>query len=174
MDLFEILLLIVGLIIGIFATYFYFKTRVNELARPVAKEMFEQQKNELEKLFEGKYLTELEKWKAEWEEKFRQDALERSRAVLKGKIAEQLAPIFAVFGHDPSDARFIGSPIDYVIFDNYTKRKDGGSNEPITVILADIKTGESAVLTKEQKEIKKAVQEGRIKWETIDLKKKLE
>ena len=36
---------------------------------------------------------ELERWKADEEKGFRRDALARSRAVLKGKIGEQLAPL---------------------------------------------------------------------------------
>ena len=43
----------------------------------------------------------------------------KSRAVLKGTLAEQLAPIFKIFGYNPSDAQFFGDPVDYVIFDGY-------------------------------------------------------
>ncbi len=72
------------------------------------------------------------------------------------------------FRYDPSDARFIGAPIDYLIFDGYTRVKDGNSDEPIVVILADIKTG-NARLSKTEKKIKEAVEAGRVRWETIRL-----
>jgi len=39
----------------------------------------------------------LEQWKIETEKAFRDDALAKSRAVLKGALAEQVAPIFKVF-----------------------------------------------------------------------------
>ena len=79
---------------------------------------------------------------AEQESSVRKDAVDRSRYVIKGKIAEHMVPMYReVFNHDPSDARFIGAPIDYLIFDGYTAVKDGNSDEPITVVLADIKTG---------------------------------
>ncbi len=100
----------------------------------------------------------------------RKETLDRSRAVLKGRIAEQIVPFLADFKHNPSDARFIGSPIDYVIFDGYTDVKDRRIDRPITVILADIKTGKIAELTSEQKRIKKAIEQKRVKWETIRLK----
>jgi predicted Holliday junction resolvase-like endonuclease len=74
----------------------------------------------------------------------------------------------AVFHYEPSDARFIGAPIDYLIFDGYTRVKDGQSDEKITVVLADIKTG-SASLNRTERRIKEAVEEGRVKWETIRL-----
>jgi predicted Holliday junction resolvase-like endonuclease len=56
-------------------------------------------------------------------------SLDGSRAVIKGKIAEQLAPVLPNFKYLPSDARFIGDPIDYVIFNGYTDIKDNGGNE---------------------------------------------
>ncbi len=104
---------------------------------------------------------------AETEASVRKDAADRSRYVLKGKIAEHMVPIIPeVFKYNPSDARFIGAPIDYLIFDGYTRVKDGESSEDITVILADIKTGD-AKLSRTERKIKEAVDSGRVKWETI-------
>ena len=106
---------------------------------------------------------------AEQESALRKDAADRSRYVLKGKIAEHMVPLLSdVFKYDPSDARFIGAPIDYLIFDGYTAVKDNNSDGPITVILADIKTG-NAQLNRTERKIKEAVEAGRIRWETITL-----
>ena len=106
---------------------------------------------------------------AEQESAIRKDAADRSRFVLKGKIAEHMVPLYReVFKYGPSDARFIGAPIDYLIFDGYTAVKDMNSDEPITVILADIKTG-NATLNRTERKIKEAVEQGRVRWETIQL-----
>jgi len=106
---------------------------------------------------------------AEQESAIRKDAADRSRFVLKGKIAEHMVPLYReVFKYDPSDARFIGAPIDYLIFDGYSAVKDMNSDEPITVILADIKTG-NAKLNRTERKIKEAVEQGRVRWETIQL-----
>jgi predicted Holliday junction resolvase-like endonuclease len=106
---------------------------------------------------------------AEQESSIRKDAADRSRYVLKGKIAEHMVPMYKdVFKYDPSDARFLGAPIDYVIFDGYSAVKDGNSDEPITVVLADIKTG-NAQLNRTERKIKEAVEQGRVRWETIQL-----
>ncbi|MHA1949437.1 MAG: Holliday junction resolvase-like protein [Candidatus Thorarchaeota archaeon] len=106
---------------------------------------------------------------AEQESSVRKDAADRSRYVIKGKIAEHMIPMYReVFKHDPSDARFIGAPIDYLIFDGYTAVKDGNSDELITVVLADIKTG-NAKLNRTERKIKEAVEQGRVRWETIRL-----
>jgi predicted Holliday junction resolvase-like endonuclease len=112
---------------------------------------------------------EFEKTWAEQESSVRKDAADRSRYVLKGKIAEHMVPLLSdVFKYDPSDARFIGAPIDYLIFDGYSAVKDNNSDAPITVILADIKTG-NAILNRTERKIKEAVEAGRVRWETIQL-----
>jgi len=105
----------------------------------------------------------------EMKEAFRKDVLGSSRAALKGKISEQVVPFLEQFKYNPSDARFIGSPIDYVIFDGYTDIKEGTGEQPITVVLADVKCGKSASLTYGQRRIKEAVEQNRVKWETITI-----
>jgi len=161
---------IVGIAIGILFSYFYFRSKTKLLARElgdqIGQQIFDRKKTDLDSMFEEKYMGVLEKWKVEWEKKFREDALTRSRAVLKGAIAEQLAPMFEVFGYNPSDARFIGDPVDYVIFDGYTKVKERIEDIPITVVLADVKTGK-AELSYEQRRIRKGIQKGLVKFETI-------
>ena len=111
--------------------------------------------------------TEFRKLWAEQEGSIRQDAAKRSRYVLKGKIAEHLVPLLRdVFRYEPADARFIGAPIDYLIFDGYSKAKDSNWDGSIEVILADVKTGD-AKLNKTERKIKEAVEAGRVRWETI-------
>ena len=165
-----ILVVIVGIIVGVVFAYFYFRARVELTARrlgdEIGRRVFEQQKAELDAAFEEKYKGFLEQWKVETEKAFREDALARSRAVLKGAIAEQLAPIFKVFGYNPSDARFIGDPVDYVIFDGYTQVKERKEDKPIAVVLADVKTGRAS-LTYEQRRIKQGIERGAVKFKVI-------
>jgi predicted Holliday junction resolvase-like endonuclease len=162
--------IIVGIFIGIVFSFFYFRWKVDSMTRKQGEEIgqriFEQRKTSLEEVFEEKFKALFEQWKIENEKTVREDALTRSRLVLKGKIAEQLAPLFKFFGHNPSDARFIGDPVDYVIFENYTKVKERVEDEPITIILADVKTGK-AELTYEQKRIKEGIEKGLVKFKTI-------
>lgn len=122
----------------------------------------------------GRIQAEYEKYIAELELEHKQallDAQKRSvntsRAVLKGKMAEQFAPILPEFQYLPSDAKFLGDPVDYVVFDGYTDFRDGdGTADDIEVILLDIKSG-SARLSKGQQAIAQAVGEGRIRFETL-------
>ncbi len=122
----------------------------------------------------GRIQAEYEKYIAELELEHKQallDAQKRSVntscAVLKGKMAEQFAPILPEFQYLPSDAKFLGDPVDYVVFDGYTDFRDGdGTAEDIEVILLDIKSG-GARLSKGQQAIAQAVNEGRIRFETL-------
>jgi predicted Holliday junction resolvase-like endonuclease len=43
-------------------------------------------------------------------------ALRRSRSLLGGTFAEQLAPYLPNFPFSPTEAKFIGAPIDFLIF----------------------------------------------------------
>lgn len=99
----------------------------------------------------------------------KKEVLDSSRASIKGRISEQIVPFLEQFKYKPSDARFIGSPIDYVIFDGYTDIKDEEGEQQITVILADVKCGKSASLTFAQRKIKEAIEKNRVKWETITI-----
>ena len=122
----------------------------------------------------GRIQAEYQQYIAELELEHQQallDAQKRSvntsRAVLKGKMAEQFAPILPEFRYLPSDAKFLGDPVDYVVFDGYTDFRDGdGTAEDIEVILLDIKSG-GARLSKGQHAIAQAVQAGRVRFETL-------
>ncbi len=106
----------------------------------------------------------LQKWKIESEAKIRQDAINRSYSVNLGKITEHLVPFHQAFlsQFNPKDARFIGNPIDLIVFDGYADKKD-----EIQVYLVEIKTGNSR-LTEVQKKIKEAVLNGNIRWAEIN------
>lgn len=165
-----VLVIIIGILIGILFAYFYFRAKVElmagKLGNEIGQRLFEQQKAELGASFEVKYRGELAQWKVDVEKELREDALARSRVVLKGKLAEQLAPLFKVFGYNPSDARFIGDPVDYVVFDGYTEVRERKEDRPITVVLADVKTGQ-ATLTYEQRRIKQGIERGQVEFKTI-------
>ena len=51
----------------------------------------------------------------------RDDAVRRSRAVLGGLAAEQLAPGLPGFPYDPTELRFVGKPVDFIVFNGASK-----------------------------------------------------
>lgn len=97
----------------------------------------------------------------------RRSTVDRSRAVLKGKMAEQMAPLLPGFTYWPADARFLGDPIDYVVFDGYSACKDNHTDgSDIEVVILDIKQGKS-MLTREQRRVAEAVAAGRVRFEVV-------
>ncbi len=88
----------------------------------------------------------------------RQDAINRSRAVLGGQFSEQLAPFLPNFPYNPNECRFIGKPIDLIVF----KGMDNKNIEEVKFI--EVKSGNSQ-LTPSERKLKEAVEAGRVSWE---------
>jgi predicted Holliday junction resolvase-like endonuclease len=95
-------------------------------------------------------------------------ALQRSKNVLRGQVAEELLPLFSEFEHNLSDCKFMGQPIDYVVFKGMSDVRDLESGE-ISVIFADVKVNTSRT-TKVQNAIREAIKAGRISFETWHVK----
>ena len=92
--------------------------------------------------------------------------LDTQRSITKGNINEQVSPYMPEFSskYAASDARFLGSPIDFVIFKNMSqyKTKTKALDIPIDVILVEVKTGKNKTLTEKEKAIKIPCEEGRV------------
>lgn len=113
------------------------------------------------------YIQELTLQHQEEIKQAKQRSVASSRAVIKGQIAEQFAPLLPEFPYLPSDAKFFGDPVDYIVFDGYTDFRDGaGSSHDIEVVFIDIKSG-NARLSKGQEAIQRAIRAGRVRFETI-------
>lgn len=89
---------------------------------------------------------------------YREDAVKRSRNSLLGKLWEHVAPFLPKFKYNPADMRFIGCPIDYVIFKGMNKKKIE------EVIFLEIKSGDSK-LNEQEECLKRAIKAKRVKWE---------
>lgn len=102
------------------------------------------------------------------------DAKKRSnnmqRNVLKGQIGEQFTPFIADFPYNPSDCRFLGEPIDYMIFQNLHACSEGLTDiENVQIIIAEVKTG-NARLNARQKIIKQAIENGQVSFQELRIK----
>lgn len=87
----------------------------------------------------------------------RGDAVKRSRAVLGGQVGERFAPHFPDFPYDPTEVRFLGTPVDYVAF----KGASTGAIEEVAFV--EVKTGD-ATLTKGERSLRDAVKAGKVVW----------
>lgn len=103
------------------------------------------------------------------EKTIREDAIKNSRSTIRGQSVEKFIPLHESFkSYCPSDARFLGMPVDYVIFNGVSDILDGKKNTLVSITFLDVKTGK-ATLTKAQKKIKEAVELGRVEWKTIQI-----
>lgn len=93
----------------------------------------------------------------------RADAVKRSRSVIEGMVAEQLVPHFPEWKHTPSDARFIASPLDYVVFSGLSKDKVE------EIIFVEVKTNSSQT-TKRQRSVRDAIKNGKVSYELLEIK----
>ena len=120
-------------------------------------EELENAKSQIWQVLTKEATVTLEQWKVEKEREIRQDAIDKSQSVTTGKITEQLVPYLPGFRFNPADARFIGSPIDFVIFDGL------GDDEIKRIVFVEIKTGMSNLSTRERS-VRNAVQDKNIEW----------
>lgn len=94
----------------------------------------------------------------------RRDSVRRSRAVMAGRGAEQLAPHLPAFSErfEAADARFLGAPVDYVVFDGLA----GGALRE--VVLVEVKTGGSR-LSANERQVRAAIEAGRVGYRVLRL-----
>lgn len=109
--------------------------------------------------FIGKYLGKLlERKNFETKiEQERKDAIQRSRSVLGGQFAENLAPYLPNFPFNPSECKFVGKPIDFIVF----KGLDNKQTEEI--IFVEVKSGKSK-LSNTENSIKNTILNKKVKW----------
>jgi len=103
----------------------------------------------------GALLTDM-RWKKELPH-IRKLATKQSRSVIGGQVSEQIAPYLPNFPYQPSEARFIGKPVDFLIF----KGMDDKQIEEI--IFVEVKSG-AAVLTPQEQAIKKTIEKGNVRF----------
>ena len=90
----------------------------------------------------------------------RQAAIQRSQSVTTGKIVEHLVPYLPNFNFNPKDARFLGSPVDFVVFDGLN---DDDEDQIRNVVFIEVKTGMST-LTRRERLVRDAIKAGRVRW----------
>ena len=87
----------------------------------------------------------------------RKDAILKSRAVLGGYFSEQLAPYLPDFKYLPTECRFVGKPIDFLVF----KGMDNKNIEE--VIFVEVKSG-NAKLSPTERKLKQAIKDKKVRW----------
>jgi len=147
------LLLLICLVVGI-AIGYVLSTRIS--ARRI---------NDLERHWAERPDRELEARIRERTKLLRRDAALRSGKVLSGRVLETFAPLLSQFPFDPHDAVWLGSPVDFVVFDGISDDRERGSRLR-RVVFVEVKTAHSG-LSARQRMLKRAIQEARVEWMEI-------
>ncbi len=149
MELFLIVILLLLSVMTYYLTSFYFRRTIASKIIPDYEKQLRDQATQA--------AIHLDKTVAE--------RIKRSKSVIDGQKAEQVAPFLPEFPYDAQDARFLGSPIDFVVFDGLSK---GDLKE---IVIVEVKTGKSS-MTPRERAIKKACKEGRVSFREVRLKRK--
>jgi predicted Holliday junction resolvase-like endonuclease len=96
-------------------------------------------------------------WKVRYTAIIREDAISRSLAVTSGKVHEQLIPYLPAFPFNPKDVRFLGSPIDLVVFDGLAEGRIR------RIVFLEVKTG-GAGLTSRERCVRDVVRAHDVEW----------
>ncbi|MDR2478926.1 MAG: hypothetical protein LBD48_06400 [Treponema sp.] len=103
----------------------------------------------------------------EWEggrlEEIVKARLKQSRAVLGGLVSEQMAPLLPGFPFDPGDCRFVGKPVDFIVFKGMNEKNIS------EVIFLEVKSGASRNLNEQEKKLRDAIQARRVTWAEFDI-----
>lgn len=99
-------------------------------------------------------------WKARYTRLLRLDAVQRSQAVTAGKVYEQLVPYLPDFPFNPKDVRFLGTPVDLVVFDGLS---EGAVRR---IVFVEVKTA-NADLSARERRVRDAVNARRVEWSEV-------
>lgn len=155
---FMVIVLLFLLTVYLLLSYIQLKGRVESRAR----DLFEYwQTRELERQVSERAENLFRTWKLEEEKRIRQDAVKKSQAVTRGKVTEHLIPYFPDFKYNPKDARFLGTPVDFIIFDGLS---EGEMNK---VLFIEVKSGKNCTLSSREQLVKECIDKGKVSYEIM-------
>ena len=102
-------------------------------------------------------------WKLHKLEPIIKSRIKTSRSVIGGQFSEQLAPYLPNFPYKPSEVRFMGKPIDFIVF------KGMDDKEIEEVIFVEVKSGSAKQLSKHERILKDVIKEKKVRWEQYDV-----
>jgi predicted Holliday junction resolvase-like endonuclease len=109
------------------------------------------------RLIELRANLKFERWKAAHSRSISREAIKGSQAAVSGRVFERVSPYLPGFDYNPRDVRFLGDPVDFVVFDGLT---EGTVRK---VVFVEVKTGHGDLNGNERK-VKRAIMERRVEW----------
>ncbi|MCU0631050.1 MAG: Holliday junction resolvase, partial [Methanoregulaceae archaeon] len=121
-----------------------------------ARQLFEDWKvSSLESEAAGRADILNREWVIGREKASRAEAVKQSGATIRGNITQHLVPYFPDFPWSPRDTRFIGTPVDLIVFSGLSEEK-----ELEDIIFVEVKSGKTGALSESQKKVKRYLESG--------------
>jgi len=98
---------------------------------------------------------------------FKAQSKMRSNAVRYGQKFEQMIPLATIFPFNMKDVRFLGSPVDMIIFNGLDE------GELKEVVFVEVKTGKSNLSTRERM-VRDCIINKKVRWTKISDKNEIE
>jgi predicted Holliday junction resolvase-like endonuclease len=95
-------------------------------------------------------------WESELPD-YRKEAILKSRAVIGGQFSEQLAPYLPDFNFLPTECKFVGKPIDFLVFKGMDEKE---INE---IVFVEVKSGNSK-LSSQERSLREAIEKKNVRW----------
>lgn len=104
-------------------------------------------------------------WKRDFSKGIRKESIAQSQATITGKVTEHLSPYLPGFRFNPRDVRFLGSPVDLIVFDGL---QEGSLRR---LVLVEVKSGKASSLTERERMIRDAILSGplRVEWDVLHI-----
>ncbi|AJG40146.1 Holliday junction resolvase [Thermotoga sp. RQ7] len=137
------------------------ESRAMKMFEDWKKNEWELQRKVLEANLKREYEVKFQEWKMEEEKRIREDAINKSKSVIMGQVTEHLIPFFPEFRYNPKDARFIGTPVDFVVFDGLS---EGNLRR---IVFVEVKTGKTGNLNTRERQVRDVVEKREVYWEKL-------
>lgn len=119
--------------------------------------------NNRDKITHSDELRQLREWANSQIALARNDSRKRSRHAIEGELRETFYPYTQWWQYDnQSDARFIGAPIDFIVFNGLAT---GNLKEIIFIEIGK----ETKQLNPHEKQVRDTIQQGKVRWECIKI-----
>lgn len=105
--------------------------------------------------------AQLRSWVRREERRIREDAIKKSEAVIRGKVTEHLMPYFPEFKYNPKDVRFIGTPVDLIVFDGLSE------GDVKQIVFIEVKTGRESAASPRERLVRDCIGNRAVSYEMI-------